>query len=84
MRAPQWWACFMFLMWTQSLEDRRRALWSLEAYQEHISPEHPEWVSVGQQWLRKEARVNRALVKRNKWKKQACENCRGRVQRSKA
>lgn len=78
----QLWSCFMFLMWTQSLEDRRRALWKAEAFQEATDPLSPEWESVDAARLRKEARVNRALVKRNKWRKRACENCRSRVQRS--
>lgn len=69
------WSCFMFLVWTQSLEDRRRALWKQEAWEEagYAKPEDVR---------RAERRVNRALVAHTKWKKRACENCRTRVARS--
>lgn len=73
-------ACLMFLVWTQSLEDRRRTLWEAEAIREGqwTGLDLADWDKVVE---RKEARVNRALVARNKWKKRACENCRSKVQR---
>lgn len=79
MRGPQRFDCWRFRTWDAKLSRRRVALWKAEA----LNDADPTLVAPGEVWA-KEARVNRALVKHAQWKKRACENCRSRVQRSKA
>lgn len=76
-----YWACFMFLVAVQSLEDRRRALWKAESLAEaQVWGRAPEDKTPEE--LRAERRVNRALIVVTKYKPKACENCRARVARS--
>lgn len=84
MKTPQWFACWRFLTWDAKLSRRRVALWKAEALREAYGELSPDWESLNVECLRKEKRVTWALIRRNTWKKQACENCRRRVRRSEA
>lgn len=81
---PQWFACWRFRAWNAKLNRRRLTLWKAEALQEAFGPLSPDWEPMAREIKRKEKRVTWALIRRNTWKKQACENCRTRVQRSQA
>lgn len=86
---PQWFACWRFRAWNAKLQRRRLTLWTAEALLESA---HSGFTGTTaddkdcwrRQALRAEKRVTWALIRRNTWKKQACENCRMRVQRSNA
>ena len=70
-------ACWRFRVWTKRLAARREEMYAEESRMALAAVDYGT-----EEWLAAEAALNRALVKRAKWRDRACPDCRSRVVRS--